>query len=166
MTTARVVVGRHGEDDLLFTLMRHPFTAAEVLRVEHQCTRSAISPACSVYLPLSGPKSWTVVSRDPLTIHPAIQCFDCELHGFIRDGEWRATLTTVRRDSKSSGPIRPMTHPAYEQGRHDERAAVVAYLRSCAAEGDGVDIPEVRTACVTYITAADLISEGAHVNGQ
>jgi hypothetical protein len=31
---------------------------------------------------------WTLISEDPLTIDPSIQC-QCGAHGFIIEGEWR-----------------------------------------------------------------------------
>lgn len=30
----------------------------------------------------------TIVSRDPVTVTPSVGCFDCGLHGFIRNGRW------------------------------------------------------------------------------
>jgi len=32
--------------------------------------------------------TWTVVSLDPLTLAPSLQCLTCPHHGFIRDGKW------------------------------------------------------------------------------
>lgn len=31
---------------------------------------------------------WRVISRDPLTLEPALLCRACGHHGFIRDGQW------------------------------------------------------------------------------
>lgn len=31
---------------------------------------------------------WTVVSEDPLTLTPSIDCGDCVCHGYITDGVW------------------------------------------------------------------------------
>lgn len=33
---------------------------------------------------------WTIVSEDPLTVSPSIQCGakDCNTHGFFREGKW------------------------------------------------------------------------------
>lgn len=37
--------------------------------------------------PAGGP-SWTVVSDNPLTLSPSIQCHCNTLHGFVRAGKW------------------------------------------------------------------------------
>lgn len=36
-------------------------------------------------------RSWSVISRDPLTLSPSILCSDpgCKDHGFIENGKWR-----------------------------------------------------------------------------
>ena len=31
---------------------------------------------------------WTVVSEDPLTLEPSIDCGECGCHGHIREGVW------------------------------------------------------------------------------
>ncbi len=31
---------------------------------------------------------WTVLSLEPLTLSPSVQCANCRDHGFIRDGYW------------------------------------------------------------------------------
>lgn len=33
-------------------------------------------------------KVWTVVSIDPLTLDPSLQCTACSDHGHIKDGKW------------------------------------------------------------------------------
>ena len=32
--------------------------------------------------------TWTLESRDPLTLSPSIQCRTCGHHGYIREGRW------------------------------------------------------------------------------
>lgn len=31
---------------------------------------------------------WTIEIKEPLTVTPSIQCNNCGLHGWIRQGEW------------------------------------------------------------------------------
>lgn len=39
-------------------------------------------------IPLKGEGAWTLVSEEPLTITPSINCLDCGCHAFITDGRW------------------------------------------------------------------------------
>lgn len=39
-------------------------------------------------VPLTGPKAWTVVQREPLTLTPSILCQPANIHGHIRNGRW------------------------------------------------------------------------------
>lgn len=39
-------------------------------------------------VPFTGPKAWTVVQRDPLTLSPSLLCQPANVHGYIRDGRW------------------------------------------------------------------------------
>lgn len=56
----------------------------------HDCiTPARRSLGSEDYCPIDdGPKGWTLVSRDPLTISPSLLCRACGHHGFIRDGKW------------------------------------------------------------------------------
>lgn len=55
----------------------------EHVEVWHDCARHR---ALAV-LPL-GDKGWTVESKEPLTVRPSILCHECQLHGWITDGQW------------------------------------------------------------------------------
>lgn len=37
---------------------------------------------------LGGHPNWDVLSMEPLTLSPSIQCRTCGHHGFIREGRW------------------------------------------------------------------------------
>ena len=39
-------------------------------------------------IPFVGEKAWDLVSREPLTLSPSINCLDCGCHGFIQSGKW------------------------------------------------------------------------------
>jgi len=52
---------------------------------------------CAGYVPFEVPDGdyyvpssphWDVISFDPLTLAPSLQCTACPSHGFIRDGRW------------------------------------------------------------------------------
>jgi hypothetical protein len=48
---------------------------------------------CGGWIPFKGthlttPFSWDVLSKDPLTLAPSLQCRACGNHGFIRNGRW------------------------------------------------------------------------------
>lgn len=42
---------------------------------------------CSAMLPLYA-DGWTLVSADPITVTPSVQCGACGCHGYITNGEW------------------------------------------------------------------------------
>lgn len=56
--------------------------------LEHECTRprDGLTIVCAPKLQLDG--GHTIVQRDPLTVSPSCGCYDCGLHGFIRNGCW------------------------------------------------------------------------------
>lgn len=55
----------------------------EHVQVEHDCVRGR----ALAILPLGG-SGWTVEQHDPLTVRPSILCHECQLHGWITDGQW------------------------------------------------------------------------------
>ena len=69
--------------------------------VEHKCRvldgmqvvcAPRIQPGSSFEVGLSGAfeVDWTAEDRSDITIKPSIDCPDCALHGFARDGRWIA----------------------------------------------------------------------------
>lgn len=63
--------------------------AIERVTIEHVCTRPGWSRHSRVHRVLSD-TDWTVESREPLTVTPAVYCPHCGLRGYIAGGLWRA----------------------------------------------------------------------------
>lgn len=60
--------------------------------IRHTCNRGAKRGTiiCAPRLVLNEPNGHSIISEHPVTISPSILCFDCGLHGFIRNGRWEA----------------------------------------------------------------------------
>ena len=54
-------------------------------RFEHVCHRVRDDRVLIIAPSL---ENHTIVSRDPLTITASIACWDCPIHGWVRDGQW------------------------------------------------------------------------------
>lgn len=61
------------------------------VRVRHICKRkrdqATVIVAPQLQLDNGGHR---IVQKDPYTISPSIECGDCGLHGFIREGKWES----------------------------------------------------------------------------
>ena len=55
----------------------------EHVEIWHDCTQRR----AQALLPL-GANGWTVEQKTPLTVRPSVLCGDCQLHGWITNGEW------------------------------------------------------------------------------
>jgi hypothetical protein len=80
--TLQPVTGRElGPERIVAYIETHPST-----RTGEPCSGSV--PVDPTY-PGFGPRPmWTVVSEDPLTLTPSLQCRACGDHGFVTNGKW------------------------------------------------------------------------------
>lgn len=56
-------------------------------RFEHICHRTRINDGLTLIIAPSM-SLHTVVQRDPLTITASVACGDCNIHGWVTNGEW------------------------------------------------------------------------------
>jgi len=51
--------------------------------------RTDTGATCEGWVPThAADYSWTIESREPLTLSPSLLCTRCGHHGFVRGGEW------------------------------------------------------------------------------
>lgn len=58
----------------------------------HPCTKRSAEQFSPDFIPVKPypdlPESWTLESRDPITISPSVNFTCCGCHGFIQQGKW------------------------------------------------------------------------------
>jgi hypothetical protein len=58
------------------------------IRHNEDCESTVMFNLLEVKKWFAGEAVWQVISWEPLTLSPSIQCLRCGDHGFIRDGKW------------------------------------------------------------------------------